>query len=64
LLLDECEHSFRIRRIHGDGRELARDAGVAWRTCDAIDARVRAQSEAERMLAGAAAHDEDFHLTG
>jgi hypothetical protein len=59
----EREDGVGVSWIHGDGPELASDAGVAWRANDFIDSRLPRQFARQGMFAGTAPYDEDSHLT-
>jgi hypothetical protein len=63
LVLGKVEDCVRISYVDRDRSEGAGDAGIARRAHHGIDSRLAGKSPAQGVLAGAAAHDQDSHLT-
>ena len=61
--LGHSQHGLGVGGIDHDGSKLSGDSGVAGSADDAIDSRVLGESAAQRVFAGARAHDKDSHLT-
>ncbi len=61
LALDEGQDVGGAAGVHGGAAGLARDAGVAGRTEEVVDACFLAELPAEGMLAGPGTHHEDAH---
>jgi len=63
FLLSERQHRLRIAGVNWEGSVVSSDTGVSRRAQDLVNARILREPPTERVLARAAADNEDSHVS-